>query len=261
MRSPASPSSKRIAAVFEMIDVYAHDHRHAARPRENGDMAARTSPAQYQAAVAPVIGQKHGRRHIVGRDDDAWPARSDRLHPRDAAARDRAGRANRRHGRGNRDLPPPRRRRFPDRSPHSRPGWRPRRRRCSANPGADKIIVFEKRNLERENRLRIGVLDFAGERGKICPATPRAHRQGPDAPPPEIAFDGYQASRQPNASAVQAQFRGGRPPFDATGRSMRSIVHPENLRRPASPALPMRPSRRSPRRENKSSNPSAPWSP
>ena len=60
-----------IATVFEMIDVYPHDHRHAARSRENGDMAARASAAQYQAAVTPIIGQKHGRRHIVGRDDDA----------------------------------------------------------------------------------------------------------------------------------------------------------------------------------------------
>jgi len=66
------------------------------------------------------------------------------------------------------------------------------------------------------------------------------------------------ASFENSPTQVVTAFKAG-PPFDAMSRSMRSMVHPENLRRPALPALPARPSHRPLPRENKWSNPSAPW--
>src|SRR6266849_5599217 len=51
--------------MLEMIKVYPHNHRYTARPGENGDVAAGTPPAQYQAAVTPIGGQKGRRRHII----------------------------------------------------------------------------------------------------------------------------------------------------------------------------------------------------
>ncbi len=261
MRSPASPSSSASAAIFEMIDVHAHDHRHAARPRENGDMARGTASAQYQAAVAPIGGEKHRRRHVVGRDDDA------RRHgligftgqmPQHAIAQVAQDRMR---GPGNRDRRPPRRRRFPDRSPRSTPGWRPRRRRSAQRPAPARLSSSSSA-IWKERMAS----------ASASPASPREHgeirlrrrkridkglmllRRGPMLT--GIVLRGSQTHERPKRDPG-----GGGPPLDAMRRSMRPIVHPENLRRPASPALPARPSHRSPRRENKSSNPSAPWSP
>ena len=60
-----------IDAALEMIDIDADNHRHAARSREDGDMAGRTASAQYQAAIAPVGREKHRWRHILRHDDCA----------------------------------------------------------------------------------------------------------------------------------------------------------------------------------------------
>ena len=68
---PGVPIEQCVRAIFELIDLYSHNHWYAARPRENSDMAAGASAAQYQPAVTPIGGQKRGRRHIVGRDDNS----------------------------------------------------------------------------------------------------------------------------------------------------------------------------------------------
>ncbi|HTE97581.1 MAG TPA: hypothetical protein VK621_02935, partial [Bradyrhizobium sp.] len=71
-QKPRIRVEQRVGAIFEMIDVYAHNHGYAARPRQNGDVAARASPPQYQPAILPIGGQEGRRRHIVSREDNAW---------------------------------------------------------------------------------------------------------------------------------------------------------------------------------------------
>jgi len=46
-QKPRIRVEQRVGAIFEMIDVYAHNHGYAARPGKNGNMATRASPAQY----------------------------------------------------------------------------------------------------------------------------------------------------------------------------------------------------------------------
>src|SRR6266852_5945138 len=134
-------------------------------------------------------------------------------------------------------------------------GSDPCKRRCR------KVIVFHESNLESENCFRFIVSCVVRERDEIC----LGRREGVDeglvllrSRPglTGIMLDGGQTHER-----TQRDSGGGRPPLDAMSSSMRSIVHPGNLRRPASPALPAPPSHQSPPRENKSSNPSAPWWP
>ena len=70
-QKPRVRIEQSVAAVFQIIDVDPDDHRHAARPREDGNMTAGASPAQHHATIAPIGGQEDGRRHVVGREDNA----------------------------------------------------------------------------------------------------------------------------------------------------------------------------------------------
>ena len=192
-----------------MIDVYSHNHRHAARPGENGDMAAGASPAQYQPAVTPIGGQKHRRRHVVGRDDNS--CRHDLIGftcqmPQHAITQIAQIGCT---GAEIRIVGPIVRCDF-------------RIDRSAPRPIGDLATGDQLQTpAPQDYRLR------AAQSGKrewlprhrppaSCASemrsawTPPAHRRGPGAPPPQIDIDGHHASREPNARAVPARFRGRR---------------------------------------------------
>ncbi len=124
-----------------------------------------------------------------------------------------------------------------------------------------KVIVFHERNLKSENCFRFIGSCFVREQGEICLGCCECIDEGLALLRHRSRLTGVMLYGGQTHERTQRDSRGGGPPFDAMSSSMRSIVHPENLRRPASPALPARPSHQSPPRENKSSNPSAPWWP
>src|SRR5260370_18621691 len=124
-----------------------------------------------------------------------------------------------------------------------------------------KIVVFQQSDLERENGFRLRLPCFAREKAERL----LGRREGIDeslvllrhgSMLTDIVLDRSQAHER-----SQRNSGGGGPPLDAMRSSMRSIVHPQNLRQQASPCRPARPSHPSPPRENKCPNPSAPWSP
>ncbi len=60
---------KRLLAGLELADAYADDHRYAAAPGENGDMARRTTALEHQSAPLPIRRKKSRGRHIFRRDN------------------------------------------------------------------------------------------------------------------------------------------------------------------------------------------------
>ena len=164
-------------------------------------------------------------------------------------------------GRGNKDRRPHRTMRSPDRSPRSTPHWRARHRRSARTPapqdcrlrgarsGNERIASASASPTSRASTPRSSL----GRRERIDEGLVLLRRRSMLT---DIMLYGSQTHEW-----SQRDSGGGGPPLDAMGRSMRSIVHPENLRRQASPALPARPSHQSPPHENKWSNPSAPSSP
>src|SRR5271169_5699558 len=99
----------------------------------------------------------------------------------------------------------------------------PRERGCS------KIVVFEKRNLERENGFSLGIACFAREKSKrFLRRRERIderlvllrHRPTLTC----ILLHGSQTHER-----TERNPGGGGPPLNATSRPLRSIVHPENL--------------------------------
>ena len=223
-------------------------------------MAAGASPAQYQPAVTPIGGQKHRRRHVVGRDDNS--RRHDlisftRQMPQHTITQIAqigctgaeiriAGPIIRCDFRIDRSAPRP----ICDLAT----GNRCKRRRL-------KVIVFHQRNLESENCFCFIVFCFMRERDEICLGRRQRIDQGLVLLSSRSILTGIMLYGRQTHERAHRDSGGGGPPFDAMGNSMRSMVHPENLRRPALPVLPARPSHRTPPRENKWSNPSAPWSP
>src|SRR6202158_2231318 len=131
---------------------------------------------------------------------------------------------------------------------------RSERRRC-------EMFVSEQCNLERENSFRVSVPCLAREHAEIGLGRRERVDKGLMLFRCRSRLTGIMLYRSQAHERPQRNSGGGGPPLDALGRSMRPIVHPDNLRRQASPALPVRPSHRPPPRGNKSSNPSAPWSP
>ena len=87
--------------------------------------------------------------------------------------------------------------------------WRARRRRSAQTPARQDCRLRAARSGKKEllprQRPRLRA------RARQDPAaTPRAHRRGPGAPPPQIDVDGHHALREPNARAVPTRFRGRR---------------------------------------------------
>src|SRR5260221_745518 len=128
------------------------------------------------------------------------------------------------------------------------------RRRC-------EIIVFEQRNLERENCFSLIVPDLAHKRGEICMGGCECIDEGLVLLRRRSALTGIMFRRSQTHKRSQRYPGSSGPAFDAMSSSMRPIVHPGNLHRRASRAPPAQPSHQSPPRENRSSNPSAPSSP
>src|ERR1700687_1050035 len=129
-----------------------------------------------------------------------------------------------------------------------------KRRRC-------KVIVFEERDLERENCFRVSVPCFAREHGESQLGRRECIEQGLTLLRRRSMLTGIVLYGSQTHERSQRNSGGGGPPLDAMRSSMRSIVHPENLHRQASQALPVQPSHQFPPRENKWSNLSAPSSP
>ena len=122
-----------------------------------------------------------------------------------------------------------------------------------------ETIVLKQRDLEGENGFGFGVTCLARQQAEPLLGCGQRVDQclmflGRRAALPDIVPDSRQAHER-----SQCDTGGGRPPLDALGGPMRSMVHPESPRLQASPAHPMPPLHRPPRRENRSSNPSAPW--
>src|SRR5258708_2886236 len=125
--------------------------------------------------------------------------------------------------------------------------------------GRRKVIVFHQRNLESENCFRFNVSCFMRERDEICLGRRECIDQGLVLLSSRSILTGIMLYGSQTHERAQRDSGGGRPPLDAIGSSLRSMVHPENLRRPVLPRPPVRPLRRPPPRENKSSSLSAPW--
>src|ERR1700730_7090819 len=118
-----------------------------------------------------------------------------------------------------------------------------------------EIVVLQQRDLERENGFGVSVPCFARERAKSLLRRRKRVDESLALLRCRSILTGIMLCGSQTHERSQRNSGGGGPPLDATGSSTRSIVHPENLRRQASPARPAPPSHQPPPRENKSSNP------
>src|ERR1700681_4131267 len=103
-----------------------------------------------------------------------------------------------------------------------------------------EVIVFHERNLESENCFRFIVSRFMRERDEICLGRRERIDESLALLRRRSMLTGLMLYGRQTHERSQRHSGGGWPPLDAMGNSMRSMVHPENLHRPASPALPAR---------------------
>jgi hypothetical protein len=248
-----------VGAAFEIIDVEADEHWHTARARQNRDMARRTAPAQHQAAVAPVGRKEYRGRHVVGRDDGAWRhglIGLAREAPQHAVAQiAQVGGTGAKIGIVGlivvRDF------RIDRLGPCPIGGFASDDQRIGRR---HEILILEQRDLKRQHSLRIVIFDLVGERRQVAL---RHFERVVERVPLCRDRTGLARlcwrSRQAHQRSQRDPRRSG-PPLDAMACA-RAMVHPGNLRRPASPARRARLLHPLPPHENRWSRPLAPWSP
>src|SRR6266852_5197455 len=127
---------------------------------------------------------------------------------------------------------------------------------ASVDPGkrwCDQAVVLEKRNLEGENSLRFLIASFVRKLAEILLRRREGIEQSLTLLRRGPVVTDFMLDRSQTHERSQRDPGGGRSSLNANRSSVRSIVHPENLRRPASPAPAARPSHQPLPRENRSS--------